>query len=73
VDYDNGGGTVAVWTNNTCNSAPAATYPSSGFATDIFGGDIYQYNAATPSSPSVSGNIVATTTININSTGLISY
>ena len=42
IDYDNGGGSLAVWTNGTCSGAPAQTYPSTGLATDIFGGDTVQ-------------------------------
>ena len=71
VDYDNGGGQIAVWTNNSCSGTPATLYPSSGFATDIFGGDTYLYTPG--SSGTAAGPIVtASTTITISATGLIS-
>jgi hypothetical protein len=71
VDYDNGGGKIAVWTNNSCSGASSALYPSSGLATDIYGGDTYLYNPG--GSGSGSGAIVgASTTITISSVGLVS-
>jgi hypothetical protein len=70
IDYDNGGGSVAVWTNGTCTGTPDSIYPSSGLATDIFGGD--QYSAT--STPSLSGATVSTvSTVNISPTGMVNY
>jgi hypothetical protein len=73
VDYDAGGGQVAVWSsNNTCSGSSTATYPSaSGFATDIFGGDTYLYS---PASSGTTGNFVVSTstTITVSAAGLIS-
>jgi hypothetical protein len=81
VDYDNGGGQVAVWAlSNNCTgggfstSSASAFYPSQyGLANDIFGGDTYTYNA-NPGGGSVGGGIpVATSTITVNSAGEVSY
>ena len=77
VDYDNGGGTVAVWAgNNNCPASPAPdyVYPSAGFATDLFGGDQYLYTPSGSVNPaSVGGTIAATSTISVNSVGGVSY
>jgi hypothetical protein len=71
IDYDAGGGSVAVWAgNSTCSGAPTATYPSSGLATDIFGGDVYSYNAAGGTTP---GTVVASSTITISAAGVITF
>lgn len=71
IDYDNGGGSIAIWTGSTiCSGAQNLTYPASGLATDIFGGDVYSYNGA---SQSGGVSVVSSSTININSTGLITY
>ncbi|MBI4085993.1 MAG: fibronectin type III domain-containing protein [Candidatus Liptonbacteria bacterium] len=68
VDYDSGGGSVAVWAgNSTCAGTPTATYPSSNLAADIFGGDVYSYNPLA----SNNGTVVATSTITINAVGLV--
>jgi hypothetical protein len=72
IDYAAGGGKIAVWgTNNTCSGGADVTYPSSGLATDIFGGDTYTYTAGgtgTPATPAT-----ATSSITISAGGLISY
>ena len=71
IDYDAGGGSVAVWTNATCSGAPAVIYPSVGNTNDIFGGDVYTYNAATAGGGG--GSTVASSSININAAGLITF
>jgi hypothetical protein len=74
VDYDNGGGMIAVWSSsNTCSGGTSAAtlYPSSGLATDIFGGDTYVY-AITGGGSSSSSSVTTSGTITISSTGLIS-
>jgi hypothetical protein len=71
IDYDSGGGQVAVWTNNTCTGAALATYPGTGFATDIFGGDTYSYNSSSGAG-GMAGAVTASTSITISGTGLIS-
>ncbi len=75
IDYDNGGGSVAVWTGSTsCLPAgsPTVTYPATGLANDIFGGDFYTYNAATGGGGG-GGSTVASSSININAAGLITF
>jgi hypothetical protein len=72
VDYDNGGGKVAVWTNNNCTGGASAIYPASGLSTDVFGGDTYLYTAGNPGT-SAGIVVTASTTISISGTGLISY
>ena len=72
IDYDNGGGKVAVWKDNISCSGPAtATYPSSGLVSDIFGGDTYAYSAG--GSGGSGGQAIASSTINVNASGLISF
>ena len=78
VDYDNGGGTVAVWANSTCTGASAVSasfgpsYTSTGDG--IFGGDSYSYNAATAGIPGTAGGSVsASSSIVVNSVGQVSY
>lgn len=72
IDYDNGGGSIAVWGGNiTCSGVPTVTYPSSGFANDIFGGDIYSYSFTGGSGPQPS--VVAVSTITVSANGLISF
>lgn len=72
IDYDNGGGSVAVWSgNNTCNGTATAIYPSAGLAVDIFGGDVYAFATSTGSA---TGRVTtATSGISVTGTGLISY
>ncbi len=71
VDYDNGGGSVAVWTGNTsCSGTPSVAYPASGLTADIFGGDAYVYNAYTATG---GGTVSATSGITISAQGTISY
>jgi hypothetical protein len=71
IDYDNSGGSVSVWTNNTCSGAPDQTYATS---TSIFGGDTYTYAASTgPGTSSPGGIVQSTSTITISSVGGVSY
>jgi hypothetical protein len=73
IDYDNGGGSVAVWAgNNSCSGAPDVTYPAAGLATDIFGGDTYAYTPV-GSTTSQRGASIATSTITVGTAGVISY
>ncbi len=70
IAYDAGGGSVAVWTGSTiCDpvGSPTVVYATS---TDIFGGDIYSYNAAGTGGVDI---IIASTSITISPTGLISF
>ncbi len=72
IDYDNGGGSVAVWAESTgCSPAgsPTVTYPASGLANDIVGGDTYSYTAAGGGASAAT----ATSSITVSATGLISY
>jgi hypothetical protein len=71
LDYDNGGGSIAVWSNANCSGTALAAYPSSGFATDIFGGDTYLYNS-TGGSGSFTATVSTSTTITVSSVGVIS-
>ncbi len=82
VDYDNGGGSIGVWTSSSsiigppagCVGSPTITYPSSGLATDIFGGDTYTYTSANAIGSSTPGGTpIAVSTITIGPTGLVSY
>jgi hypothetical protein len=69
IDYVNGGGKVGVWEDNaSCSGAADVTYPSSGLATDIVGGDTYSYAAAGSGAAAT-----ATSSVTISATGLISY
>ena len=73
IDYDNGGGSVAMWTGNaTCSGAPSYTYPSSGLATDIFGGDQYAYSNGSGGG-NYGGAISATSSVTISTVGSVSY
>jgi hypothetical protein len=73
IDYDNGGGSIAVWTNGTCNGATDSSFPLAGLATDIFGGDQYSYSAATTGSVAAVGTVFATSTISVGTTGVVNY
>jgi hypothetical protein len=70
VDYDNGGGSVAVWTSSgSCSGNPDLAYPSvGGLSTTIAGGDVYSYSAATGGG---GGAVVASSGITISTVGLI--
>ena len=69
IDYIGGGGKIGVWEDNaTCSGAADVTYPSSGLATDIVGGDTYSYAAAGSGSAAT-----ATSGITISAGGLIRY
>lgn len=70
IDYDNGGGKVSVWTNGTCNGSASALYPPTGFASDIFGGDVYTYNISQASSTPTGAQSAV---ITVNGAGLVSY
>ena len=69
VDYNSGGGSVAVWTNATCSGGPAVTYPQLGLAADIFGGDTYSYSGGGQPTTVVR----ASSTITVFNNGLISF
>ncbi len=72
IDYDQGGGSIAVWDSSaSCSGSPSITYPSSGLSTDIFGGDTYTYTPAT--SGGSSSGVRASTTITIAGNGLVTY
>jgi len=69
IDYDSGGGSVAVWAgNNSCTGAPTSVYPSTGLSTSISGGDVYSYSASGGSTATA----IASSSITINSSGVIS-
>jgi hypothetical protein len=72
IDYDNGGGSIAVWTNATCNGTPTATYLSGGLAADIFGGDTYSYSG-TGGGTGGGGAVTATSAIMVSPAGLITF
>jgi len=70
IDYDNGGGTVAAWTNATCSGAADQSLSSAS----IFGGDTYTYASSTGGgAASTGGAVVATSSITVNSTGAVSF
>ncbi len=69
IDYDNGGGKVAAWTNSSCFGGPAGTYPPAGLAVDIFGGDTYSYSGGGQATTVVR----ASSTITVSQNGLISF
>ena len=72
IDYDNGGGKIAVWAaNNSCTGGPTAVYPSTGLVTDIFGGDTYVYSPAVAGGGA--GSVTTSTTITVNANGSIFY
>ncbi len=73
IDYDNSGGSVAVWAGSaSCSGAPDQTYPSAGLATDIFGGDTYAYSASS-SGAQANSAVVASSSITISSVGGVGY
>ncbi len=81
IDYARGGGSIVAWLGAsncpTSGSGPSSSvkiaYPSSGLATDIFGGDSYSINVNPGGTVVGGGTILATSSITVNSAGSVSF
>jgi hypothetical protein len=73
IDYNNGGGSIALWTgNNTCSGSPTLTYQPSGYD-GIFGGDVYSYGTTSTVTLTGATTPQGTSTITVSPAGSVSF